>query len=67
MVNDNKSNILAAVAGVVVGAGAAIAGAVALSDKGNQKVIDETLSTGKKKAEKLIQVVKTAQKGVKNI
>jgi hypothetical protein len=35
MVNENKSNVFAAVAGVVVGAGA-VPGAVALADKKNQ-------------------------------
>lgn len=48
MVNENKSNIFAAVAGAVVGAGVAIAGAVALSDKSNQKKIDETVNKGQK-------------------
>ncbi len=48
MVNENKKNLFAAVAGVVVGAGAVIAGAVALSDKKNQKKVSEALAKGKK-------------------
>jgi len=96
MVNENKSNMMAAVAGIVVGAGAAIAGAVALSDKKNQKkisdaiakgqsmarnyaqdvndkakdtkeAVEEVVDTSKEKAKKLVKVVKTAQKGVKNL
>lgn len=48
MVNENKKNqVYAAVAGIVVGAGAAIAGAVALSDKKNQKKVNEVLSKAK--------------------
>lgn len=56
MVSENKSNVMAAVAGIVVGAGAAIAGAVALADKKNQV-----------KVKKIVKVAKTAQKGVKNL
>lgn len=96
MVNENKSNIFAAVAGAVVGAGVAIAGAVALTDKKNQKkveavisrgqkmareysddvngktkevkkAVDQTVKTGKEKADKLAKVIKTAKKGVKNL
>jgi gas vesicle protein len=48
MVNENKKSMFAAVAGVVVGAGAVIAGAVALSDKNNQKKVREALAKGKK-------------------
>jgi hypothetical protein len=39
MVKGNKSNVLAAAAGIVVGAGAAIAGAIAMNDKSNQKKV----------------------------
>lgn len=96
MVNENKNNAFAAVAGAVVGAGAAIVGAVLLADKKNQKKINEvidkgqtlarnyvrdvnekaqdtknlvekTVRVGKEKADKLIKVAKTAEKGVKNL
>ena len=63
MVDDNKSKLWHAVAGVVVGAGAAIVGAVALSDKKNQAKV----KVGIEKAKKLVKVVKTAEKGVKKI
>lgn len=46
MVSENKSNMFAAVAGVVVGAGAAIAGAIALSDKKNKRKIEEVIAKG---------------------
>lgn len=39
-----KGKAMAAVAGAVVGAGAVIAGAVALSDEKNQKKIDNAMS-----------------------
>ncbi|MBP9669797.1 hypothetical protein KBD75_00135 [Candidatus Woesebacteria bacterium] len=61
MVNENKSNVFAAVAGVVVGAGAVIAGAVALADKKNQDKVKEVLSKGK---EVVKDYVKTANKQV---
>lgn len=67
MVNENKSNVFAAVAGAVVGAGAVIAGVVAMKDKNNQKIVKETIAVGKDKAKKLIKVAKTAEKGVKNL
>jgi len=85
MVNENKNNVMAAVAGVVVGAGAVLAGAVALADKKNQKKVaeviakgqslarnyahdvNEKVSTTEAKAKKLVKVVKTAEKGVKNL
>lgn len=74
MVNENKRTVYAAVAGMVVGAGAAIAGAVALADKKNQKkvseakaVVEKAIDLGKEKAKKLSKVVKTAEKGVKNL
>lgn len=96
MGNEGKGKIFAAVAGMIVGAGAAIAGAKALSDRKNQKKIGEVIEKGRsmarnyvadlnnkveetqevaektvdegiKKAKKLIKVVKTAEKGVKNL
>lgn len=96
MVSENKSNIFSAVAGVVVGAGAAIVGATILADKKNrQKVnaviakgqdlarnyvrdvneqagdtkemIEDTADLGVAKVKKLVEVVKTAKKGVQNI
>ena len=63
MGNENKSNVVSAIAGLVVGAGAAIVGAVALSDKKNQAKV----KVGIEKAKKLVKVVKTAEKGVKKI
>jgi uncharacterized membrane-anchored protein YhcB (DUF1043 family) len=45
---ENKKSVFAAVAGVVVGAGAVIAGAIALSDKKNQKKVKDVLAKGKK-------------------
>lgn len=48
MVSKNtKGKIIAAVTGSVVGAGAVVAGAMALSDKGNRKKVDEALSRTK--------------------
>lgn len=93
---NNKKQVFAAVAGIVVGAGAASAGAVALSDKNNQKKVsdaldkgkrmvkgyvndandkasdvkekvEDTMDSGKVKARKLANVVKTAGNGVKNL
>lgn len=92
----NKGKLYTAIAGLVVGAGAAIVGAKVLTDRKNQKkigeviakgkeiarkftddvnsradetreVVDESVKVGTKKANKLIKVVKTAEKGVKNI
>lgn len=40
---NNKKTVLTAVAGAVVGAGAAIAAGVALSDKKNQKKVSEVM------------------------
>lgn len=47
MVNENKSNVMSAVAGVVVGAGAVIAGAIALNDKANQKKVANIVTKAK--------------------
>lgn len=63
MGGESKSNILAALIGVVVGAGAAIVGVVALSDKKNQQKV----KLGIEKARKLIKAGKTAEKGGKKI
>lgn len=57
MGNENKKNLFAAVAGVVVGAGAVIAGAVALSDKKNQKKVKDALARGKKMVSSYIERV----------
>jgi polyhydroxyalkanoate synthesis regulator phasin len=43
--------IAAAVAGVVVGAGAVLAGAVAMTDKNNQKIVADVVGKGKAKVE----------------
>lgn len=78
MVKKNKNNVLAAVAGAVVGAGAVLAGAVVLADKKKHKKISEVIAKGQSiakqyvhevnsKANKLVNVAKTAEKGVKNI
>ncbi len=42
--------VVAAVAGVVVGAGVAVAGAVALSDKKNREKVKKTLANAKDQA-----------------
>ena len=57
MVNENKSNVFAAVAGVVVGAGAVIAGAVALSDKKNQNKVSAAIAKGQKIAKDYVNKV----------
>jgi len=64
MVNENKGNVFAALVGIVVGAGAVIAGALALSDKKNQNKV----KAGIENTKKLVKVVKNAaEKGAKNI
>lgn len=57
MVNENKSNVFAAVAGVVVGAGAVIAGAVALADKKNQNKVSAAIAKGQKIAKDYVNKV----------
>ena len=57
MVNENKKNLFAAVAGVVVGAGAVIAGAVALSDKKNQNKVSAAIAKGQKMAKDYVNKV----------
>jgi hypothetical protein len=57
MVNENKKSVFAAVAGVVVGVGAVIAGVVALSDKKNQKKVSEVIMKGKKLVSSYIERV----------
>lgn len=47
MQNGNKKNVLAAVAGAVVGAGAVIASVIAMKDKGNQKKVNDLMSNAK--------------------
>lgn len=47
MVNENKNKVFAAVAGAVVGAGAVLAGAIALNDKSNQKKVGKVISRAK--------------------
>lgn len=47
MVNENKNKVFAAVAGAVVGAGAVLAGAIAMSDKANQRKVKNVLSKAK--------------------
>ena len=47
MVNENKKKVFAAVAGAVVGAGAVLAGAIAMSNKTNQKKVGEVLTKAK--------------------
>ena len=51
--------VAAAVSGVVVGAGLAIAGAVAFNDKGNRAKIDTAVNEVKKQAADYIEDVKT--------
>ncbi len=47
MVNENKNKVLAAVAGAVVGAGAVLAGAIAMADKTNQNKVGNVLEKAK--------------------
>lgn len=47
MVDANKKNVLAAVAGAVVGAGAVIASVVAMKDRNNQKKVSNIISNAK--------------------
>lgn len=47
MNKNKKEKAMATVAGMVVGAGAVIASAVAMSDKKNQKKVDEVMSKTK--------------------
>ena len=47
MVHENKSNVIAAALGVVVGAGAVIAGAVAMNDQKNRKKVNGVLLKAK--------------------
>lgn len=47
MVNENKSSVLAVAVGAVVGAGAVIAGAVAMNNKKNQQKVGELLAKAK--------------------
>lgn len=47
MVNENKNKLYSAVAGAVVGAGVVIAGAIAMSDKKNQKKVNDVLTKTK--------------------
>lgn len=75
MINSkNKGKMFAAVGGAIVGAGAVLAGAVAMRGRKNQEkmknVLDkarELVEEGKDKAQKLANVAKNAQKEVKKI
>jgi len=58
--------VVAAVAGVVVGAGIAVAGAFA-ADKGNQQKAKEALTNVEDKAKKLKGIAKDAISDAKNI
>ena len=64
MESKGKKNIMVAVAGVVVGAGAVIASVIAMKDKKNQENIKKVASRAIKTAEKVTQ---SAKKGVKKI
>lgn len=66
MVNENKNNAFAVLAGVVIGAGAAIAGAVTLADKGNQKKVKEALSKTKAFVETYSKRVRSRLNDAKN-
>jgi len=67
--------VAAAVAGVVVGAGAVIAGAVALNDKKNKQKVSDLIGKAKdmvkgygtKSIKSVEKVTKLAKKGVKKI
>lgn len=68
MVNENKSNVFAAVAGAVVGAGAVIAGAVAMNDKNNQRKVNDVLQKAKVVVNGYVdQVEDQKEKGKKDI
>jgi len=69
MVNENNKNqVFAAVAGAVVGAGAVIAGAIAMNDKANQKkVADIVKNVANKVIKSAEQATKSAKKEVKNL
>lgn len=67
MIVNKKQNgispIVAAVTGVVVGAGIAVAGAVALSDEKNREKVKEALTNAK---DKTISYVEDVQKQAKD-
>lgn len=50
MESGNKKHVLAAVAGVVVGAGAVIASVIALKDRNNRQKLKDVVSTAKERA-----------------
>lgn len=56
--NHGRGKVFAAVAGAVVGAGAVIAGAVALADKKNQGKVKEALNKAINSAEKVTKEAK---------
>lgn len=71
--NHGRGKVFAAVAGAVVGAGAVIAGAVALADKKNQGKVKEALNNAKdfvdkyaKKTQAEVEEGKTKIKKVAN-
>ena len=61
MVHETKKKLFAAVAGVVVGAGAVIAGAVALADKKNQDKVSKIIAKGQQVVKRYVN---TANKQV---
>jgi|GEM_PF-6286069 len=56
--NNGVSHIATAVAGVILGAGAVVAGAIALNDKGNMNKVKDALSSAKKQAKDYVSDIK---------
>jgi len=61
------SPLIVAVTGAVVGAGVAVAGAVAMTNKHNQDKVKEVVGEVKDKSKKLGDIAKNTVKDVKNI
>ena len=57
---DGRKSVMAAVTGAIVGAGIAVAGAVALNNKKGE--IEKRFADGKEKAKKIATVAKDAEK-----
>lgn len=58
-----KFSLIAGITGAIVGAGAAIAGALALKDKKNRNKVKKVLTNAKNQAENYVKKIK---KGVKD-
>lgn len=63
--NEGVNTVIAAVAGVVVGAGVAIAGAVALSDKKNRDKVEGVINKAKDKTNSFVKNVQSKVQGKK--